>query len=660
MAYGYRGDFADRPMTAQANLRIAGTPPYAQVLGSSPDAALPVCYPFLYFEWVKARLRKKLSTPPTSSASATDKVVWALDVWAHVQYALFALNIPMEHVRGRGTRLGAKPPTYKVSGYKAPHGTGVPKGLNASWEGTVPHWGPGTAGPLRPVSPPQPIFERFRQAINAFYDDIAWEVGRERTRVAQAAGSPDYKRRVEDAPVMPAPFMSMVQFWTMDNHDSNLWDIVATKCLPWMERGMMLPSYGGKDAAEWASAGSAARERALMDWRLWSLRDFYPWKRRGAWVKEKNQGFSSDFIKADWMPLGMGRIDNMATLSDYIARVSRQHAEATVHYTDGALYPTLQYVIQSGLPALANLVIGTDYQQTIRQHVTQWFEANRPKIDEEGNLAKWPAGSGVGVVGQPMPIGLAQTEWADAYSRRIDLEQALNAAQAHAKTQGSPKEKCAGEDNRKLCEQVAGFVYAFKDWPYFKQMDDWLKGVQHFLIKNFDSAVGSTGYFPFFPIPQPFTRSEPSAPYATTVEGPTAEIGERVFKAVSAIELTLGLHVAPWMPKPGQPLPTPVLPPELGPLAKPFDPAICAPTLARLRAQNPTVVVTAEQQAMLQRLCQFEAAGKLPFGATLKAWAKIAQASAPPPKSNAKTVLLWSAGTVSVGAAAFAVLRRLR
>lgn len=68
-------------------------PPWLEYPLSPSYDAVQLCFPTDYFAWCQQYLAALLKNQPAATASAEARVTWTLDVWAHVNYALWALNI---------------------------------------------------------------------------------------------------------------------------------------------------------------------------------------------------------------------------------------------------------------------------------------------------------------------------------------------------------------------------------------------------------------------------------------------------------------------------------------------------------------------------------------------------------------------------------------
>ena len=190
-------------------------------LSGNADNALHIAFPHTYFKWCQEYLRRRIAQKPSRSASAQERVFYALDVWAHIQYALLALNIPL-------ATSSVRVMTFSFGD--------VPQPPPSGWR--------------------DEISEKMAAAILDFkkYAEMGRLAGIEANK--KKFMNDAIRKRIAAQKLGWAPFMSSYIFWQglptrlgelINAFDNPIRMLLAEKCIPWMQGGMRLDSKGNKD-----------------------------------------------------------------------------------------------------------------------------------------------------------------------------------------------------------------------------------------------------------------------------------------------------------------------------------------------------------------------------------------------------------------------------
>lgn len=291
---------------------------------TAPPYAAKAVFPIAYFQWVQRYLRAALQHQPAATASGLARVFWAVDVWAHMQYAFFALNIPYGEAIYRFQRARR------------------------------------TYAPTTPISGRIPALDPFHAHLDDYRSALsfltpkpsAWRFGPFQESVIDWCGMPPNSKQ-----------------------PSTVWQLLLQAMVPWTTdwASKWLQSKNGKDSAELAGADEVYAY-ALMQWRLVSVQDW------------DNYSHSSS-QSADW-PLGMGSRYNCATLTDfakYISYNEKPQPEITVSRA-GVAEPNFAWVYGKDLPAQITGFLTVNYENVLRTWFSYWLDLEGPHFSSDGSL----------------------------------------------------------------------------------------------------------------------------------------------------------------------------------------------------------------------------------------------------------------------------------
>ena len=306
---------------------------------ATPSASqAELVFPRAYFDWCRRYIGKALQYRPRGTASSEFRVCWALDVWSHLNYARFALNLPWADI-------------YPVPA----HATMITELLPLGH----PFF---TAG-----SGPSSISWSQNEQV-AFEEAKARESSRATTRLSQD--------QVDDAKLCPSPFSQLAIRWCAattprDVHfqkTNPVWKLLLKAVQPWnMAWGdNWLASKDNKDSAEFAQADEV-RRYFLLQWRLWSVQDF---------------GYRGPDPR--WWPLSMGTADNCATLGRYIAAVRGEGTVPKIVFIVARAYPNLAFGLDAVETMARGFTAGPSYDKIISEHLAWWFTRYAPQVAGDG------------------------------------------------------------------------------------------------------------------------------------------------------------------------------------------------------------------------------------------------------------------------------------
>jgi len=491
-------------------------------------------FPVSYFEWCLRYLAAAKTFKPLRTASTKAQVLWALDVWTHIVRALAATNI--------------------------------------NWSDAVPRSRSLAARRLVPIVR---RFQDFRSGSAQGSFGLALDTARYLESKHRFGGA---KKDWDAARWHHAPFMELPQDWVRESRT------MAEKfCLymPWVQGGGDFGSKGRKDSSEMSKAVAASDHplvNAIFQWRLMSLRD---WDTADYWE--------------DQMPLSMGDDSlNTRTLGSYIDHVYKYESRSPdleLHYP--GLLPNFQFSYENGLPRLIDLMTTTAhdawgqarsrYTLSIQEHLLYWVADASPHME---------AGGGGQVrmrtdVDQPVSCAdfrdlhrratkaleagrdaaFANPAIGVAASKAIVNEAGRLAAQAVSITR-EVGERVAILSNvaltaGQIAAAVLGAISAIASYiPYVGQMlalFTFLMQALAWLLKETGALAVGAAHLPFFPIPNPFTRTLKARGYRTAPTGSTQDLMLRVMDACLNIELATGIDLgvydgARWTPTTAQQL----------------------------------------------------------------------------------------------------------
>lgn len=503
---------------------------YVQLTGNV-ESALHVAFPKPYFDWQKEQLRSLTSAKPIEGTDPAQKVFYALDLWARIQYCLFSLNIPLGPYQ---IRSGSRPMSLN-GGYHWAGGVGVPD---------------------------NPVLVSMQGVVDSFYDSARIAMTNNKAALRYTPMSRFIREDMEAAPMRLAPFMTVVPWWygtigRSPQYSNNMRFVVEEKCIPWMVGGDRLPSGDASDSAFMtANSGNAGMLRAGRQWRLWSMRDHFPW---GTYKSKLDDHDLEDRYDYDRWYRYMGTPKKMATLSQYISRVASEPYDAVVAPGNNGWFPTLQYVISYGLSRMAGVIMGLDYETVIQQHVEAWAQASSPPIHANGSMKTYNAGSHYGE--QPMQLPMTCEDYKDATEDR--QEDMKDRAQAEigkdnrcecTEPPGDCDEGWVQKGAESLCEGTEQVMSAMeKAFPLVKVITTAFDFLLIGLMEVLPMAEG------VYPIPyrvmhHPFTRNIKSpAALDTAAIGSTQTVLTHIGQALEMIQDLTGLQLEPWSKGPPPP-----------------------------------------------------------------------------------------------------------
>lgn len=498
------------PVQPNAVLNAAPCPPHCppivRVGGNNfSEDNLRICFPKDYFVRVQSYLRAIQQQIPSD---VVDQVYWALDAWFHINACLYALNIPYTGVKG-------------LHGF----GGGESTGVSDSYQ------------PIRPIA----VLEPFYKAIEQFYVYAEAVRVRNASALRRQTANPFYVEAAQTARLYPAPFMSLIPMWSGGvgrniGYGNPIGTYATAGLLPWMARGVNPPqnlTWNAKSADDWKRVGTdPAFARALGRWRWWSLRDDYPWGARKAELERRNQ---KEWNDPNYMPRFMGSIDNTTPLGTYLSRIVVERGKSDVYYDGARWYPSVGYTCHSGISKMIGLITGMNYDATVRNHVSIWLKKSQPELDAAGNIKTFMVGNEA----RKAPTPVTGVDLSDILKQNSKaVRDRLNAAIE------DPTVMCDGDA---ACLKANQIAQKFADFPVFKQFHQAAQKVMFKLAELLGAAEGWY-YVPFHLMNHPFIRSVQTPGWTTVVSGSTKTIIAREMTAITAIQETLQIHIAPWLP----------------------------------------------------------------------------------------------------------------
>lgn len=473
------------------------------------ETALRVCFPKDYFRAVQGYLRQiRDQLPPASSP--TDQVYWALDVWFHINAALYALNIPFAGVEG----------VHGVAG-------GYSSGISDAYQ------------PIRPIAVLKPYYD----AIESFYTQAENTRALEASALKTQFANPTYVADAQKAKLYPAPFMSLMAMWggTIGRnvtYSSPIGDTINASFIPWMAGGNNPPntsSWRNKSASDQIVAQqNPAFRLALERWHWWSMRDLYPWDKHRAYLDNANL---SDYLNHAFVPRGMNRIESMSSLGNYLKSVQSEAGKTSVWFDGVNWYPSINYTCRSGLTKLLDMTVALDFDKTIRDHVSVWLTKSQPELDPTtGEVKTFVVGSEIRKAATPV----TPEDYADIRRKQTEaIQKRMDSAI------DNPTAACG---SNAACLKANQITQKFADnVPIFGQFKKAMEKILRALVSVLGAAEGWS-YIPFTIMNNPFMRSVTVEGWSTIVKGSSKDVLKREVVAITAIQETLHIYITPWLP----------------------------------------------------------------------------------------------------------------
>lgn len=450
------------------------------------SSSVQLCFPIDYFHWCKLYINEALRQRPGMAASAEARVVWTLDVWAHVSYALFALNV----------------------NWSAQDETRLQRGLAPSVEVA---W--------------------LLAALGGSGDVLRWLQLAKDAAVASAVrqgGNANILEKYKTAEIQPVVgFGSLPVFpsWVGSyfarggtKTPNPLWTLLLDTVQPWSSNWSRnwLTSKGNKDAADVAAyASDPPLAMATMQWRLLSARDF-------------ESSARSKYTLYNGLP----------RLSQYIAAVSRQPQAKTVSFegsTTIVAVPTHAWAMDI-VQGFAGVLLGLNYKETITRALEAHRKYSEPKLTATGALmtvAESAAKSGLPpptkVPGDSLgEVFLTPGDWRRRWAGEVNKLQAPSiawpdAAQCNSLS-GTAKDTC--KQGVIAAQAAYSAMYAV---PIYGQVAAAALAVMDKLIQasGLPMAVGGGGYDPFRPLEAPVARTLTASGWSLASDGSTLDVWAR-------------------------------------------------------------------------------------------------------------------------------------
>jgi len=494
----------------------------------SPSSA-QLCFPREYYQWCLRYLNQALSNEPALSASAEARVVWTLDVWAHVSYALFALNLNWSDMAG---------------GYVDTRFTRNRR-LLAGKEGLDSSYQPGTRGATGLVLQFAEIgLEQSQRLIAAKRSalDALWKRG----------GSPGFLRDAEASSLLLSPFSTLPIFWVGKTYarastkrENTLWGLLLDTVQPWSASwsSRWLGSKDNRDKGDVQFyAADPPMAMAVMQWRLFAARDF------AQSAVEKQSG--SEML-----------------LSQYLAGAAKSSAASIDFLSEGTgvvAVPALRWgaeIVRAYAAKLLTLDYGTVLSTVVADHIA----AEGPRMMPNGSamtIDQEYASRGQTYVQQKW--GAKGTELSMQHVTAADYKDLAEANQTalNARAQAAARNPSMDCGNGALCDAAnVGLQQSLKyikKVPVFGQVVSGMLEVGSLLMGVIGVASGAT-YWPFKPLTSPVARTLTAAGWSFAPTGSTMDIWVRWGVAAANYESLLpGLFTAkvPAVSAPRKPLGT--------------------------------------------------------------------------------------------------------
>lgn len=564
--------------------------PWVQV-GAPPSAATAkILFPKAYFDWCKQYVFSASQFQPGSTASPLARVLWALDIMTHVNYALIALNIPI----APSARAGRSPAT-------------------ASRLGGI-------------------ILKPFTDALEGHRRNL--ELARSNV-YRQYVDNPRFEGEVRAAAMMPSPFMMLPLQWIgrgiVSKSPDPIYERIYRGVVPMQGQGWYsVASVGNKDGMEALAAlgaGDTPYLNAVLQWRLWCVRD-------GVAVP------SGMDVKAN--PIGWGPSNNQKTLATVVQHVAyheKQEPELVYSVVDsrGRLYPNFAYAY-GAIAHLALQLQSLGYEATIRRHVTMWLGDALPRADAAGSPLKDSRGYDV-----PQPV---------SYTDHKQIREGNAAAATAAARAAAANPRCDGQ-NAGLCRQslrIRQLVMNSPALPIYKAM----MAIGDKLTQMIGAAVGVGAAV--YPVEQPFVRSFADGAVSTVPDGPSTVLVPRVLASIGVLEEMTGLDLCAECPEVAREAAATAPAPAPAPAAAPPPPPpvhLCAPAVT-MYEQKYSLTFTPAERSEIEALCRAEMAGGRRGQASERMdqlrRLRATQAVALPPSSSSKLpIVLAVAATAAAG-----------
>lgn len=455
-------------------------PPWLE-FGLTPDPnSARLCFPVEFYQWCQRYVSQALTYAPDPglSSSAEFRVVWALDVWAHVSYALFALNLDWSALAGNYVDLRA--PADRLLG-------GFDTALPSAW---------GSA----------PLVKSFAKVVS---DQLGWLRTAKDSAIARAerqGGNALIIASYKNAPIKLPTFATLPIFWVgqLWNRASTrsvnpLWPLLLDTIQPWSSNWSQnyLLSYKNKDQPDVNRylEDDAVMRVASMQWRLFSARDFVT---------------------------GGGEL----RLSQYIDAVGAEPQDQTFMFPSVAV-PTHAWSVVI-VREYARLLTSLEYAQTTSDAQASYLADYAPRVNPDATPMtqnQWRQATGQTLLGDPEAgnqlayQSVTGEDWRSLW-KGLGREYAARALSSLA---GPSLKDCGGntvcQKAVKELQQARTIVTATPVGPaILAEM-----ALGKFLVDKLGAAVGNV-YFPVQPLPAPVARTLSAQAWSFAPTGSTADV----------------------------------------------------------------------------------------------------------------------------------------
>ena len=474
------------------------------------NAAVQLCFPIDYFNWCKRYINEALRQEPPISASAEARVVWTLDVWAHVSYALFALNVNWSAQNEMRLKNGLAP------------------SISVGWLLDLLH-GSGSLGPDMQAARDA----EYQRALKAGGNTYTLE----QYRVAEIVSTVSFSS-------LPVDWVHSYFARGSTKTPNPLWTLLLDTVQPWSSNWSRnwLTSKGNKDASDVAAyANEPPLATAVMQWRLLSARDFE----------------SSAISKVT-------RYNGLPRLSEYITAVSRQPQGATVTFEGlGTIVavPTHAWGVLS-VKGHAAALLALDYKATITRAFTAHAEYSKPKftaaglpmtVDQALAAVGLPPLSATPAYARPPQLRyLSGSEFAEQFVTPADWRDLWKGEKDRvtARIQAGiidPRSECGSDVAcQKAVEASQELERRIEDIPLYGQLMGGMRALASLLVGIVGGAIGA-GYYPFRPLEAPVARTLTAVGWSLASDGSTADIWKRWgIAAANYASVIPGLFTTAW------------------------------------------------------------------------------------------------------------------